>query len=340
MRRVLASLSRVALGMAVLLATAAAVPSAAPSESAQPSESVRPSGSVAPSEPVSLDAQIQIWSVIADASSWDQVLGWQYGIVVTNGSANHDAVMSGESFTVTVPGESATVRITETLQDGFKLHKAYCQDPDQDAFEPGSFGTLDGATLSFDVKPGGEYICYFINGLPVQPDAQVFVYKEMDADGDLDTMDDFPLGVGWDFSIGVTNGTASHNIVTTDRNGSASFRVTAYAKLEITEVNSSHLLAGSCWDIMGEDPIHGGYTQDGATLAFETEPGGVYGCSFTNLGIGVRAETAPANVMAPPTDTLGGMPEPPSETWQTLLIGLAGLTTGVLVLTTGRSRRG
>ena len=127
----------------------------------------------------------------------------------------------------------------------------------------------------------------------------------MDADGDLETSDDFPLGVGWDFSIGVTNGTASRPVVTTDKNGVASFRVSAFARLEITEVDGSDLLAADCWDIMGEDPIHGGYTQDGATLGFDTEPGGVYGCQFTNYGVGVKAATGEPGVLAPPTDTLG-----------------------------------
>jgi hypothetical protein len=112
----------------------------------------------------------------------------------------------------------------------------------------------------------------------------------MDADGDLGTPEDSPLGVGWDFSIGVTNGTATRRVVTTDKNGFTTFRVAAFAMLEITEVNGADLLDVFCWDIAGEnDFIPGGYALDGATLAFDTEPGGAYGCRFTNLGVGVKA---------------------------------------------------
>ena len=277
--------------------------------------------------------------MIITEETWLQVLGWQYGIVVTDGSADRDVVTSEKSFTVTIPGESATVRITETPQDGLKLHTAYCEDVDQDPYEPGRlwFGALDGATLSFDVKPGAGYTCWFIHGPPVMHGALVRIWKVMDADGDLGTLDEFPLGVGWDFSIGVTNGTANRDVVTTDKNGFASFRVTAFAKLEITEVNGSDLLDVSCWDIAGEnDFIHGGYAQDGATLAFDTESGGAYGCQFTNLGVGAKAEADPP--LAPPTDTLGGTPEPSPDPWHNLVIGLAGLIAGILVLRSPRSR--
>jgi hypothetical protein len=241
-------------------------------------------------------------------------------------------VRSGQSFTVIVPGEAATVGVTETLQPGLKLHKAECLDSDQDPFEPGSLGTLGGATLSFDAKPGGNYVCTFVNGAAMQPDAVVWIWKIMDADGDFDTPDEFPVGVGWDFSVGVTNGTASRPMVTTDEKGAASFRVTAFAKLEITEVDGSDLLGADCWDIMGEDPIHGGYTQDGPTLAFDTEPNGVYGCEFTNLGMGIKGETPGPNVVAPPTDTVGSTPGQSSESPPSFPIVLAGVTAGVLTL--------
>ena len=369
MRRVLASVAALALGAAVLLPTASAAPSEPPAESGQPSASVvpaqsvqpsqsaRPSASVepresasvepspstVPSEPVSRDAQVAIWNTIYNVvdDDWEPAPGWEFGIVVTNGIA-HDLMTDdagGQSFAVTVFSDSARVEITETPHAGFKVWAASCTVQNQDPFEAGALGTLDGTTLTFDVEPGGVYACDFVNGPPVLPDAQVFVWNYLDADGDLDTWDDVTLGVGSDFSIRVTDGTASRHLVTTDSKGVATFKVTAYAKLEITQVNASNLLSAWCWDIWGEDPIHGGYTQDGATLAFGTEPRGVYGCTFFNLGIGVKGETGVPVATAPPTDTLKVTSGPSSDAWRMLLIGLSGLIASILVLTPARHRR-
>ena len=276
MRRVLGILSAVALVVTMMSPIRAA-----------PARSDYPNGNPEAGESNEAEASIRISSFVDIGDGKAPPDGWQFAIVVTGGSPSEDTVTTNDvgeaAFTVSVLEQVATVEITDVLEAGFELTFGSCVDLDRQV----DVGTLDGATLRFDVEAGGRYLCEFGHATPYGPWVEVGLQ----------------MAPGQILAIKVTHGTADADHVTADDVGFASFKVTIADGHETSTVEISDTRRGYGLGI--DDCVSN--APDGEAKAkvvrgmvvLEVVRQGRYGCELSSAKSG-----AAPNPTAPPTDTV------------------------------------
>lgn len=277
MRLVLATLSML-LGAAMLLPAGTALPVFA---QVAPSASVEPSGSPLPDAVVELSKHTEL----DPAGDW--------AITVTGGNPSVDAVTIPDSqccgdFTVTVFGESATVEMTAILAAGSRLTSGTCR---RDGDYPDEEALVAPDRLVLEVVAGGAYECSYGSEAPDtdQSSAEIVAQTIIDADGNLDTVDDQTGGEGWEFELEMADGTIDEAFPTTNSEGLAGWLISFGpdgTSATLTEVvqGGFALLDASCMKIAdsGDEPV-GEF--DGDSITFQIEEGAfaTYQCSFVNV---------------------------------------------------------
>jgi hypothetical protein len=172
------------------------------------------------------------------------------------------------------------------------------------------------------------------------------VYKTIDADGNLDTVDDQTAGEGWEFEAELTVGTIVDAIPVTDEFGFAEWLVEFGAErptAAVTELpqDDFELIAASCRKYTGNDPadpFSGGLVGevDGNRVTFPLDERAFpYECKFYNApspggSVGGATATPPSHTL-PPTDSGESTSTPTSDGWRVMLVVLAGILAAALV---------
>ena len=225
-------------------------------------------------------------------------------------------------------GTSATV--TERVIDGFELVDAFCFEIQVDPPGGVPVGQLDGNSVSFQMEDQTNYGCQFFNA-PDNSTGEIVVSKIIDADGNLDTVDDQTAGEGWEFDLDLLDGTINQGFPVTNSGGFAGWLIKVGpdgTSATLTEVlqEDFEILDASCIKIAesGNEPI-GEF--DGDSVTFQVEGGefGTHDCQFFNARVAALA-TLPPTHAATGSDSLG------SDAWRLVLVVLAALIASILLL--------
>ena len=200
-------------------------------------------------------------------------------------------------------------------------------------------GELDGDSVTFRVElPIEDYVCEFYNAPTTPaPDTRfvdIAVVKEIDIDGDLDTVDDRERPPSWEFEAAFQDNVEilAADPDTDSWNISHTGDSTHVVVTEGPQVGY-RILTAYCIDaddaIFHEIPT----TLDGNSLAFEvsgSEPDNfprAFSCYFINARVVVGALPT-----LPPTHAATGSAAPGPDSWRLVLVGLAALIASILVL--------
>ena len=292
--------------------------------------------------------------------------GFEFEVELTDGTVEPFNPVTDEfgfaEWGIEFGPDGTTATVTEVPREGFELVSAFCAaviepDDDLDGFTGDLFAELDGDSVTFRVDdPIDEYQCEFFN---VESVVLIGVLKYIDADRNLDSVEDQTEAGGWEFDLELTDGTIVDPFpVVTDEGGFASWVVsfgpdgTTASVTEVVQVGFE-LVDAACFKITDTESLNGlksGIAATGQELVGELAGDSVtfrldelefpYQCFFFNAPSpedGVGGETAvPPNSTLPPTDTGGSNSEPSSGSWRVMLIVLAVILAGGVVL---KSRR-
>ena len=267
--------------------------------------------------------------------------------------------------------------MTEVPQEGYEFVDASCYaiEPGDPEIEGSSQGrasasralaaALDGESVSFRVDDRfDEYQCEFINAPISAESTEIWAWKVIDADGDLDTVDDQTAGEGWLFELELWAGIIDEAFPVTNSDGGAYWRITfgpdgaSAIVYEPFQNEDFELFGAACFKFTDDDPVEG-FSQsriaasnevlvgelDGDMVEFRVEPGFPYGCFFYNApspegNVGGDTATPPSNTL-PPTDTGRPASIPNSGSWGAMFVVLAAILAAalvsVLVLRTSRT---
>ena len=228
----------------------------------------------------------------------------------------------------------------------FELLDASCYEIQSDPTNEILVGELEGSSVSFPVEDQTNYSCRFFNAPTPFSGGTVDLFKFIDADGDLDTIDDRTEGEGWEFELELAVGTVEPLIPVTDEAGFAQwdfgFGPDGTTTATMTEVPQEgfELLGANCaglifpGDDVDPDDFFG--ELEGDSVSFRVgDPIEDYECVFYNApspGNSVGGETAtPPSSTLPPTDSGGPTSTPTSDGWRVMLVVLAGILAAALV---------
>jgi hypothetical protein len=327
-------------------ATPTPTPSPTPESTPTPTPSPTPESTPTPTAtPAVFGAEITAQKVIdtdANVDTWvDQFSGegWEFELALTDGTVDEASPITGSSgvasWAVTLGPGGATATVTEVVQEDFQLLEVRCFVSAGGGTE---LGVRDGNSVTFEVDdPGAKYQCYFINapGTPI-PNSRfvdIGVGKEIDIDGDLDTVDDREQPPSWEFEAAFQDNV---KVLAADPDtDSWSISHTGDStRVVVTEVPQVgyRILTAFCIDaddaLGPEIPT----TLDGNSLSFEvsgSDPNNfarAFSCYFINTPVVGALSTLP------PTHAATSSAAPGSDSWRLVLVGLAALIASTLVV--------
>jgi hypothetical protein len=339
--------SRIEAGNPQVEADPTPAPSPTPVATPTPTPTPTPESTPTPTPtPAAFGAEITAQKIIdtdANVDTWvDQFWseGWEFELALTDGTVDEASPITGSSgvasWVVILGPGGASATVTEVVQEDFELLDVRCFEVHELYSD---VGVRDGNSVTFEVDdPAANYECTFINApstpIPNSRFVDIGVGKQIDIDGDLDTVDDRERPPSWEFEAAFEDNV---EILAADPDTDVwSIRHTGDStRVVVTEVPpvGYRILSAFCIDaddaLGPEIPT----TLDGNSLAFEvsgSDPDNfprAFSCAFINTPVVVGAlPTLPPTHAATSSATHGSGP------WRIVLIGLAAFIASGLVL--------
>jgi hypothetical protein len=183
-------------------------------------------------------------------------------------------------------------------------------------------------------EPGGAAALTVCEGECVESDAVITVYKYIDADGNLESVEDGEIGQGWEFGLDLTDGTIEDASPRTNVHGIARWVIsfgpdgTTARAVEVVE-EDFELVGASCTKKVDafSEPVELAFELDGDSVTFQVDPDLPYiECGFYNTPGG---GTAPPTL--PPTDTATATNKPIADSWRAMFVVFAAILAAGLV---------
>ena len=188
-------------------------------------------------------------------------------------------------------------------------------------------------------EPGGAAALTVCEGNCVEGGLDILVYKYIDPDGNLDTIEDQEYGQGWEFGLDLTDGTIEDASPRTNVHGFAHWKFSAGSEGTTARVvelphEGFELVGASCIKALNAfaEPVELAFELDGDSVTFQVDdPDLPYVvCGLTNAPSRTPAqETAPPTL--PPTDTATATSKPISDSWRAMFVVFAAILAAGLV---------
>lgn len=191
-------------------------------------------------------------------------------------------------------------------------------------------------------EPGGAAALTVCEGQCVEVGLDIHVYKFIDADGNLDGVEDQESAQGWEFGLDLTDGTIEDASPRTNVHGFAHWKLSAGSEGTTARVvelprEGFELVGASCIKALTafEEPVELAFELNGDSITFQVDPDFPYvECAFYNApskdSVGGETATPPSNTL-PPTDSGGSTSTPTSDGRLVMLAVLAGILAASLV---------
>ena len=203
--------------------------------------------------------------------------------------------------------EDPRVVITDLLLDGFTLMDVECVATDNpDAWQ------VDGTSVTW-LPPWPAHLpvafdCEFIHA-PDDFDGEIVARKVIDADGDLETVDDQTAGEGWEFELALPDGVIEEAFPITSSSGFAGWLIsvgpggTSATVSEVAQEDFA-LVDASCMKIAesGDTPV-GEFDQGSITFQIDGGEFASYQCDFFNVPTDMSLRGSPRGCTSTPTAT-------------------------------------